>query len=213
MSTLRPIMLASAVAVVAIIVVSTAAQAQPTVYTSPAHGDASITVPAGTTIVLPAQTGAPRVPEDVNQPGAVVTRHSDSSAPIPDEAMVNADSDVPYLDTPQVQTAANGVSYVSGGVGLHDKAQMESMQKDFRLKLMFAAASGPYLANVAVTITDKAGTTVLSTTTEGPFLLVNLPAGSYTVNATYENATSNKKVAVAKSGLRGYTLTFSQPLS
>ena len=53
-----------------------------------------------------------------------------------------------------------------------------------------------------VTIADAAGKTLLDTTSEGPWFLAKLPAGSYQVKATFEGNAVNRKITVDAAKLR-----------
>ena len=181
----------------------------PTVYTTPAAGDISATIPAGATVVVPAQTGAPRPAEVVNAPGAQLTPGAQGLA----RADIRSDDgDMSYMSSPTVEQGNNGVTFVSGGVGMQGKSQMEAIQRNYKLKLGFATNTGHYLSNVDVRITDRAGNTVLQTVTKGPFLLANLPAGTYNVTSSYEGAVESRKVTVGSSGLRSYDVRYNQPV-
>jgi hypothetical protein len=57
-----------------------------------------------------------------------------------------------------------------------------------------------YAADVPVTITDSKGTTVLKTTTNGPFLLVKLPAGEYKISSTYNGREQTHNASVKGPG-------------
>jgi hypothetical protein len=100
-----------------------------------------------------------------------------------------------------VQTAGR-VSYVSGGVGTDSIDRLGSLARDFNLKLVFALKSGNYVSAVKVTIADAAGKTLLDTTSEGPWFLAKLPAGSYQVKATFEGNAVNRKITVDAAKLR-----------
>ncbi len=97
----------------------------------------------------------------------------------------------------EVQTTATGVKYFSGGVGEQGRAEIENMQADYSLKLMFAATQGMFLANVAVLIHDSKGNLMLETVTDGPVLLVDLPTGSYKVTAREEETKQTKTASVS----------------
>lgn len=90
------------------------------------------------------------------------------------------------------------VAYVSGGVGEEARKRIEARSHEFNLKLVFMLEGGDGLADVAVAIRDRAGRPVLRHVTEGPVLLARLPAGSYTVSATYRGREQTRKVGVAR---------------
>lgn len=108
---------------------------------------------------------------------------------------------------PQVQHA-NGVTFVSGGVGDESMAQLAEMEKQFDLKLFLVGQSGAYLSDIGITITDAKGKGVLLTTSEGPVLLANLPSGAYAIKASKNGDTLEQKVSVSLGQLRTLYLRF-----
>src|SRR4029450_10785782 len=96
------------------------------------------------------------------------------------------------------------VTYLSGGVGEEEAQGMRAAAADYPLTLELATAGqppgphmpkaeagirgrrgeacDPYSANAQVEIRYQRGQPVLNTTTDGPFLLVRLPSGKYTVD-------------------------------
>lgn len=105
-----------------------------------------------------------------------------------------------YLGTPVVQTSGTdgSVSFVSGGTGAWEKEWFRSHASDFNLKVMYNDTTGHNLANVGASLTDSSGETVMTTTTEGPFLLVKAKPGTYTLTSTYEGVSQSKKVTLGK---------------
>ena len=102
---------------------------------------------------------------------------------------------------PPLQTSG-GVSYMTGGVGLDESDAIKAAEKDFNLSLLFAQNKrGEYLSDVKVSIADKAGKTVLKVVSDGPMLLVRLPAGAYKVSADHGGKTLVKTVQVAAKGV------------
>jgi len=105
-------------------------------------------------------------------------------------------------DDAVVQKTPGGVSYVSGGVGTDSIDRLNSLARDFNLKLVFALTSGSYVSDVKVAIADANGRTILDTTSDGPWLLTRLPAGNYQVVATLSGNTVKRQVAVGAGKLR-----------
>ncbi len=85
---------------------------------------------------------------------------------------------------PPAQTQ-NGITYVTGGIGETESNAMKAAAGHYDLMLTFAERSGAYLADVKVNIADRSGDSVLDLVS-GPILLVDLPAGRYTVRADVE---------------------------
>lgn len=98
----------------------------------------------------------------------------------------------------KVHETSAGSPYVTGGVGDVQQAIMESRYDDYSLKLV-NVRSGPeaaYVANVDVTVSNQAGEKVLETTTQGPWLIADLPAGVYDVRASFDGATKTMSVNI-----------------
>jgi hypothetical protein len=93
----------------------------------------------------------------------------------------------------------NGVAYLTGGVGEDEAKAFEQAAPRFPLALEFADRAGKrneFIADVDVKVIDGHGKTVLSTKTDGPFLLARVPSGRYSVAATYEGKTLKRTVRV-----------------
>jgi len=86
-----------------------------------------------------------------------------------------------------------GIAYMMGGVGIRERELMESSAADYNVKLAFAEKVGVYLASVDVTVADQKGNEIASLTTNGPWLYLQLPPGSYTVKAAFNSETRQIK--------------------
>lgn len=91
-----------------------------------------------------------------------------------------------------------GVSYLNGGAGSEEVDFIKSSMKDYSLALSFSQATGEYVADVAVTIKDGKGATVFDAPSTGPYLLVKLPPGRYTVVASYQNEAKTRAVSLGR---------------
>ena len=80
---------------------------------------------------------------------------------------------------PQVRKTEDGISYVSTGVG---KDSRENLPQ-FSLKLVFTTKTARYLANIETEILPATNGKPIRIRSVGPWLLVDLPAGKYTVKA------------------------------
>ncbi len=96
---------------------------------------------------------------------------------------------------------SDGVSYVSGGVGLDSIDRLNSLAPEFNLKLVFALSSGQYLSDVQVAVVNTAGKTLLDITSEGPWVLTKIPAGNYQVLATFEGQAQKHNITVGATKL------------
>jgi hypothetical protein len=73
-----------------------------------------------------------------------------------------------------------------------------------------AAKDNEFLADVRVTIKDKAGKEMLSAVSDGPIMLVKLPAGKYTVAAEAHGKTLQRIVQVPAKGDRQVSFHWAQ---
>ena len=92
------------------------------------------------------------------------------------------------------------VRYFSTGVGLEER---EAEYPPFRLKLILVAGARAYLTGVDVTISSEDGALRIDIPADhvkGPWLFVDLPPGSYSISATSEGRTQEKKGVVVREG-------------
>jgi hypothetical protein len=95
---------------------------------------------------------------------------------------------------PQLRSLG-GIDYVNGGAGTEARDAITAMQGGFGLKLVFSDASGEYLVADHLAVKGHGGE-VFDLDRAGPWLLVKLPPGRYTVTATYEGKSSQQVVDV-----------------
>ncbi|GAB3627428.1 carboxypeptidase regulatory-like domain-containing protein [Pandoraea terrae] len=102
---------------------------------------------------------------------------------------------------PEVQQGS--VSYLSGGVAGDESAAIKQAMGRYPLSIeLYAKGDGAneFLADVPVRISTAHDKMVLDVTAKGPFLLVKVPPGAYTVRATYEGKEMIRKVNVSAKG-------------
>jgi hypothetical protein len=100
---------------------------------------------------------------------------------------------------PQIQHQGD-VSYVSGGVGQDESKALERERSHWPLSMQFTGPGSDFLADVHVRIVDVHNNEVLHADSLGPFMLVKLRPGRYTVHATYKNRDQTKTVNIASTG-------------
>src|SRR5215472_2576099 len=105
----------------------------------------------------------------------------------------------------------NGITYMSGGVGKPEAAAMWREARDYPLSMIFSEAKdNEFLADVQVTIKDKAGKEMLSAVSDGPIMLVKLPAGKYNVAVESHGKTLHRTVQVPAKGDRQVSFHWTQ---
>ena len=92
------------------------------------------------------------------------------------------------------------VTYLSGGIGDDEEIEIRHAAKDYGVLLEFAevergTSHGRWTADVSVTVKSGANA-VLSTTTDGPLMLIRLKLGSYTVEAERGGVKQTKRIEV-----------------
>jgi hypothetical protein len=90
-----------------------------------------------------------------------------------------------------------GIPYASGGVGSDERQAMTALSGQYDLKLEFAMREGDYLGDVQVSVR---GPVNLEAVAEGPWFLVNLPAGTYQVTAVNGSVATTQSVTVGAMG-------------
>jgi len=102
----------------------------------------------------------------------------------------------------------DGVRYACTGIG---ESKEDPRWEKFPLKLMFTARGTAYVSFVQVQIRDSNQKTVLSADCDAPWLLVDLPAGTYRVKATaLKRFTQEATVQVKAGSQTEKVLRFSQ---
>lgn len=92
--------------------------------------------------------------------------------------------------------AAMASRYRCGGVGSDDSIAMRAQMKEHPLSLLFARPGGAYLADIDVSIEGPASVQPLNFRANGPVCLIDLPEGSYTVQASSGGVTKKERVTV-----------------
>jgi hypothetical protein len=95
---------------------------------------------------------------------------------------------------------AGEARYFSTGVGLEER---EAEYPAFALKLVFTAGGKPFLSGVSVTIQGAKGMEKIVIPGErvtGPWLFVDLPAGSYDISAVQATETQTLKAVKVERG-------------
>jgi len=93
------------------------------------------------------------------------------------------------------------VTYVSGGVGSDESKALQSAESQWPLALRFTGPGADFLADVHVRVVDAHGADVLQATSRGPYMLVGLRPGRYTVYARYKSDEQQKTVTIPGKGM------------
>lgn len=92
------------------------------------------------------------------------------------------------------------IAFVSGGVGAANREAMKAVRDRYNLRLLFAAHSGAYIANVGVTLVNARGRAVLDTVADGPLFYARVPPGRYRVTVSSQGRTIARTVTISARG-------------
>jgi hypothetical protein len=92
---------------------------------------------------------------------------------------------------------AQGSRFVSGGVSTEEQAALHTQREQFSLWVVTAARrSGAYLAKARVKVLDAQRNAVFDGELDGPWLLIDLPAGRYLVEAQVNGQTQQRVTTI-----------------
>lgn len=100
----------------------------------------------------------------------------------------------------RLQPTTSGVAtYVSGGIGQDESTAIQQAAKNYSLELEFVIKATPkdeFTSDIQVKMSDASHKTVLDTVSKGPFLLAQLPAGRYHLEAIKNGQTKAHDVTI-----------------
>jgi hypothetical protein len=97
----------------------------------------------------------------------------------------------------QSGTTPQGLAYVTGGVSQEELQSLRARRDDYDLWVITAASkSGAYLSDVLVTIRDASKRIVFNRRLEGPWLFIDLPLGSYEVEAALNGQAETRRTTI-----------------
>ncbi|MBV8156022.1 MAG: hypothetical protein JO278_00100 [Dyella sp.] len=114
---------------------------------------------------------------------------------------------------PQLRQA-NGIQYVSGGIGSDEAAIMHRLAAQYRVRLRFVdSADGSALSDVSVTLFDARRQIVLQVLSEGPYLYLNPPPGEYRAVVRYGGTIACHRFNIGATGTtRELVVRFPSPV-
>jgi hypothetical protein len=94
------------------------------------------------------------------------------------------------------ESGERGIAFMSGGVSETGREILQEKGKGYSLKLIFSSDRGEYLSNVIVKVFDQKNQTILITVSNGPWLFIDLPAGTFEIEASFR--ADRKKISRIK---------------
>jgi hypothetical protein len=109
----------------------------------------------------------------------------------------------------QEGTTAAGYHFATGGVSSTERAELRARRGEFTLWISTAARrSGALLGDVQVTVSDARHRVVYEGPLDGPWLLLDLPAGRYDVQARIAGQWQTRVVMLQDHGLQQTVFQF-----
>ena len=95
---------------------------------------------------------------------------------------------------------APGIDYLNGGIGSEEADRMRQMSAEYPVQMTFAERNqnaDEFVADVHLRVTDSRGQTLVDLAGQGPIFLLQLPPGSYTVEADHQGDVKTRRFDVA----------------
>ena len=120
-----------------------------------------------------------------------------------------------YGQLPKIQKQGE-ITYITGGVGKEESKAIRDDAKNWPLVIDFSQHlenHDAWISQVYFRILDVKGNAIFEATTDGPFLMANLPSGNYTLTATYEGVTKIQKIQIVEGKSLRVSLNWRLPKS
>lgn len=113
---------------------------------------------------------------------------------------------------PPIIRINDSVKYMTGGIDVDQSTLMLGASKEWPITLVFAELAdkhAEYLSDVKLTLTNQKKEIVLDINSDGPIALIDVPAGNYTVEATFNGTKLTRKLTLKNKPLPKINLLWS----
>jgi hypothetical protein len=103
-----------------------------------------------------------------------------------------------WAQIPQTQSS-QGVSYITGGVGEEESTAILAEAKQWPLLLELSQLEngrGVWIFGSQIKILNAKNAVVFDAKADGPYMLINLIAGDYAIQASYQGVVQNRSISV-----------------
>lgn len=103
-----------------------------------------------------------------------------------------------WAQIPQTQYS-QGVSYITGGVGEEESTAILAEAKQWPLLLELSQLEngrGVWIFGSQIKILNAKNTVVFDAKADGPYMLINLTAGDYAIQASYQGVEQKRSISV-----------------
>ncbi len=96
---------------------------------------------------------------------------------------------------------SNGISFINGGIGDEELAEVKAKAAEFNVHVMLSAKNGEFISDVSLRILDSKDAPLVAVSDAGPYFYAHMAAGTYTLETTAANG--EKKIAKITVGAKG----------
>ena len=103
-----------------------------------------------------------------------------------------------FAQIPDTQYS-HGISYISGGVGEEESQAILAEAKQWPLLLELSQLEngrGVWIFGAKIKITNAQNQVIFDAQADGPYMLINLPAGNYLLEGIYQEVLQKRSIAV-----------------
>ena len=103
-----------------------------------------------------------------------------------------------WAQIPQTQYS-KGVSYITGGVGEEESSAILAEAKQWPLLLELSQLEngrGVWIFGSQIKILDAKNAVVFDAKADGPYMLINLTAGDYVIQASYQGVEQKRSISM-----------------
>ncbi len=107
-------------------------------------------------------------------------------------------SGIAFAQIPETQHS-NGIAYISGGVGEDEALAIVAESKQWPLMLELSQLEngrGVWIFGAQIKILNDQKKVIFDAVSEGPYILINLEAGAYFIEASYQGVVQRQSAAV-----------------
>ena len=105
---------------------------------------------------------------------------------------------VVWAQVPEAQRS-QGVSYITGGVGEEESTAILAEAKQWPLLLELSQLEngrGVWIFGSQIKIANAKGAMIFDAKADGPYMLVNLDAGDYVIQASYQGVEQKRAISI-----------------
>ncbi len=99
-----------------------------------------------------------------------------------------------------IKGTQGNIVYLNGGIGKEERDLLNEAGIAYSLKLIFSNKEGQYISDVLLKVLNQKEQVIFSLNSKGPWLLIDLPPGIYTLEANYKEVQKIKTDINVKKG-------------